>query len=159
MRQPPPILVPHYVRSANVPRIGEIGDGVAEAILTEVPVKGENGIKPFGPDQGKRCAVRETEILIGMVQEDALRFGLYGWSDAEDDNPRGFQGTKELRGKAVARAGTDEGARLIHDIVRGVMLGADGNEAGADLSGGGMEGIVAIHDSEETPAVNEHPHE
>ena len=39
------------------------------------------------------------------------------------------------------------------------MLGADGYEAGADLSGGGMEWIVAIHDSEEAPAVNEHPHE
>jgi len=91
-----------------------------EAILAEMPVKREKGIKPLGPDQGKGCAVGKAEVLIGMPQEDALRFGLYGWSDAVDDDPRGLEGAKELRGKAVARASTDEGARLIHDIVRGV---------------------------------------
>src|SRR5574337_290786 len=94
-----------------------------------------------------------------MAQEDALRFSLYGRGDAEDDNPRGLEGTQELGGKAVARAGTDEGARFIRDIVRGVKLSSDGFETCADVTGGGVERVVAIHDSEKAPAVHEHPHE
>jgi hypothetical protein len=156
-KRPCPALLPY--KSFKLTRVGKIDDAVVEAILTEVPVKGENGIEPFGLDQGKGCAVGETEILIGMPQEDAFRFGLCGRSDAKDDNPGGLEGTQELRGMAMARAGPDQCARLIHDVIRSVKLGADGFEAGADVTGGGMERVVAIHDSEEAPAVNEHPHE
>ena len=46
-----------------------------------------------------------------------------------------------------------------YDKVRGVKLGSDGFEACADVSGGAVEWIVAVHDSEEAAAVNEHPHE
>jgi hypothetical protein len=58
----------------------------------------------------------------------------------------------------VKTVGLDLGSHR-HDVVRGVKLGSDGFEACADISGGGVERIVAIHDSEETPAVNEHPHD
>jgi hypothetical protein len=132
---------------------------VAKAILTEVPVKRKNRLKSLDLDQGKGCAVGEAEVFIRMAKENALRLGLDRWGDAKDDNSRGSSGPKELRGKAVARTGPDERARFIHDVVRGVKLGSDGYEAGADFSGGGVERIVAIHDSEEAPAVNEPPHE
>src|SRR5574341_859287 len=94
-----------------------------------------------------------------MAQEDTFRFCLDGWSDAKEDNTRGPEGAEELRGKAMACARTDEGARFIHDIIRRVKLGSAGFEAGADVWGNGVKWIVAIHDSEEAPAVNEHPHE
>lgn len=54
--------------------VREIDDLGAEAVLGEVPVKGQDRVEFPCLDQGEGCAVCKTEILVMMPKEDA--FGL-----------------------------------------------------------------------------------
>ncbi len=59
-------------RSVQVAGVGEVDDAVAESVLAEVPVKGEDRLEAFCVDQREGRAVREAEILVRVANEGAL---------------------------------------------------------------------------------------
>src|SRR3990172_744642 len=133
-------------RSVEVARGGAIDDAVAESVLAEVAVKGEDRPKAFGVDQGEGCAVREAEVLVRVANEDALCLGLDGRRDKDQPNAGGFQGAQERDCAGVIRTGPDERTRLVHDVVRGERLGATSFEASGDIAGRWMERIVTVQE-------------
>ncbi len=137
--------------------VRKVDDAVAEAVLAEVPVEGQEGIQPLALDQREGCAIREAEILVGMTKEDPFGLALDRGRDPEDGDAGRLEEPEELRGVRVARPGAHERARLVHDEVGGEELRSDGFETVRNLLGGGVKRVVAVHDSEEPPAVDEDP--
>src|SRR3972149_4659673 len=113
-------------RSVEVARGGAIDDAVAESVLAEVPVKGEDRPQAFGVDQGEGCAVREAEVLVRVANEDALCLGLDGRRDTDQPNAGGFQGGQERDCAGVIRTGPGGRARPGHDVGGGGRLGGGG---------------------------------